>query len=247
MAILTDQAEQYIEALATELEIPASRYQQAETSYNSIGEWLHRAESSVRDYAPDVFVQGSFRLGTAIKPQSASEEYDIDCACSLTALSKSDLSQANLKALIGDEIKLYRKSKGITKKVHESRRCWRLEYADGAQFHVDIVPCVPNAFDQRMLLESQNLDTAFADTAVAITDNEVAEYTFITSDWPRSNPRGYAQWFESRMGDVFFRQRERVLKEMRAQGITASVEDIPPTACEHRYNVPLCCLSAIVT
>lgn len=235
MVTITKQAERYLEALAKALEIPPSRYEQAEKSYKSLGDWLHREESSVRDYDPDVFVQGSFRLGTVIKPQSDDEEYDVDCACSLTTLDKSDLSQATLKDLVGREIKLYRKNKGITKEVHEGRRCWRLEYADGAQFHMDIVPCLPNGEDQRRLLEARSLDADFADTAIAITDNEVADYHTITDDWPRSNPRGYAEWFKSRMGDVFVRRRQQVLNEMRAEGVTASIEDIPT----YRVRTPL--------
>ena len=232
---ITKQAEAYLEALAKALEIPAARYQQAEKSYKSLGEWLHRDESSVKSYDPDVFVQGSFRLGTVIKPGSDGEEYDVDCACSLTKLTKSKLSQAKLKELLGGEIKAYRKSKGIQKEVHEGRRCWRLEYADGAQFHMDILPCVPNAKAQRLLLELRSLDSRFADTAIAITDNERPEYYEITEDWPRSNPRGYAEWFKSRMGDVFIRQRQRLLNEMRAEGITARVEDIPT----YRVRTPL--------
>ncbi|TOF71409.1 nucleotidyltransferase, partial [Vibrio parahaemolyticus] len=89
---VTKQADTYLEALAKALEIPQSRYEQAEKSYKSVGEWLHREESTVKDYSPDVYVQGSFRLGLVIKPLSAQEEYDIDCACSLTYLDKSSLS-----------------------------------------------------------------------------------------------------------------------------------------------------------
>jgi hypothetical protein len=232
---ITKQAEAYLEALAKALEIPSARYEQAEKSYKSLGDWLHRDASSVRDHDPDIFVQGSFRLGTVIRPMSDDEEYDVDCACSLTSLSKSDLSQHDLKDMLGEEIKLYRDSKGIKKPVHEGRRCWRLEYADGAQFHMDIVPCIPNAEDQRLLLEARSLDATYADTAIAITDNEVAAYDVITDDWPRSNPRGYAEWFKSRMGDVFRRRRQQILEEMRAEGVTASVEDIPT----YRVRTPL--------
>jgi SMODS domain-containing protein len=232
---ITKQAEAYLEALAKALEIPPARYEQAERSYKSLGEWLHRDESSVKNYVPDVFVQGSFRLGTVIKPESDGEEYDVDCACSLTKLTKSNLSQAGLKELLGEEIKAYRKSKGIQKEVHEGRRCWRLEYADGAQFHMDIVPCIPNAQAQRLLLESRGLDTRFAETAIAITDNEVPEFYEITEAWPRSNPRGYAEWFKSRMGDPFVRRRQQILNEMRAEGVIASVEDIPT----YRVRTPL--------
>lgn len=155
-------------------------------------------------------MQGSFRLGTVIKPQSSEEEYEVDRACSLTTLEQSDLSQATLKELVGDEIKLCRKSKGITKKVHEGQRCWRLEYADGAQFHIDIIPCLPNGNYQRTLLEARSFDAAYADTAIAISDNEVSDFYAISDDWPRSNPRGYAEWFKSRMGEVFIRRREQL-------------------------------------
>ena len=45
---VTKQADTYLEALAKALEIPQSRYEQAEKSYKSVGEWLHRDESTVK-------------------------------------------------------------------------------------------------------------------------------------------------------------------------------------------------------
>jgi hypothetical protein len=233
---ITKQADTYLETLAKALEIPQSRYEQAEKSYKSVGEWLHRKESTVLELSPEVYVQGSFRLGLVIKPISAQEEYDIDCACSLTNLDKLSLSQQDLKKLMGNELELYRQSKNIIKPVSEQRRCWRLEYADGAQFHMDIVPCIPNGQQQRILLEQKSFDTQFAETAIAITDNEVLpQYYQITLDWPRSNPRGYAEWFKSRMGEVFERKRRQILEEMKADGIQASIEDIP----NYRVITPL--------
>ena len=232
---ITKQAETYLNALARALEIPPARYEQAERSYKAFGDWLHRDESSIRIYEPDVFVQGSFRLGTVIKPQSEAEEYDVDCACVLATLTKSDLTQFQLKEMVGKEIKLYRKSKGIQKQVQPRQRCWCLEYADDAQFHMDIVPGIPNAEDQRTLLASHNLDATFADTAIAITDDEAPHFCVLTNDWPRSNPRGYAEWFKSRMGEAFIRRREELLNEMCADDVTASVEDIPT----YRVRTPL--------
>lgn len=233
---VTKQADKYLEILAKELEIPQSRYEQAEKSYKSVGEWLHREESTVKDLSPDVFVQGSFRLGLVIKPLSMQEEYDIDCACSLTNLDKSTHSQFELKKLIGDELDLYRQSKGIKKPISEQRRCWRLEYADGAQFHMDIVPCIPNGQQQRLLLEQNKFDTQFAETAIAITDNEVLpQYYEICSEWPRSNPRGYSEWFKSRMGNIFKTKRQKIFEERQSEGIYASVENIPT----YRVRTPL--------
>ncbi|PKR55607.1 nucleotidyltransferase domain-containing protein [Thalassospira marina] len=235
MSRLTKQAEEYLKALIGELEIPKTRYEQAERSYKALGEWFHRPESSISDYDPEVFVQGSFRLGTVIKPNSSNEQYDIDCTCVLSGLSKSDLSQAQLKALLGTEIKAYRIAKNMTKEVQSKQRCWRLEYSDEAQFHMDIVPSLPNGQDQRVLLEARSLDASFADTAIAITDDQTRNFGDITDDWPRSNPKGYAEWFKARMGQAFTRRREQVLAEMRAKNAAASIEDVPT----YRVRTPL--------
>ncbi|MDG4720063.1 MULTISPECIES: nucleotidyltransferase domain-containing protein [Thalassospira] len=235
MSTLTKQAEDYLDALANELEIPPARYEQAERSYKTLGEWFHRPTSSVAKYEPEVFVQGSFRLGTVIKPNSSEEQYDIDCACVLSGLSKLDVSQAQLKTLLGDEIKAYRKAKNMAKEVQSKQRCWRLEYSDEAQFHMDVVPSLPNGQDQRRLLEAQSFDASFADTAIAITDDQAANFDNISEDWPRSNPKGYAEWFKARMGKAFTRRREQVLNEMRAKDVTASIEDVPT----YRVRTPL--------
>ncbi|MCZ3030519.1 hypothetical protein NYY88_19625, partial [Acinetobacter baumannii] len=65
---LSRESEEFLEDLAEELAVPPSRYEDAERSYNSLGKWLHRDASTVRGYDPQVYVQGSFRLGTTIRP-----------------------------------------------------------------------------------------------------------------------------------------------------------------------------------
>jgi len=226
----TKAAEEYLAALADELAISESRYEQASRSYASLGEWLHRPESTVLRYDPQVYVQGSFRLGTAIRPLSDNEEYDVDSVCVLGNLGTGNLTQQQLKTLVGEEIKAYRRSQSMVKPVREGRRCWVLSYADGAQFHMDIVPSVPNAARQRLLLEAHGLDLSWSETAIVITDIQSPVYEYISDDWPRSNPKGYAEWFKLRMGTLF-EQRRRQL----AESIRASVEDIPV----YRVRTPL--------
>ena len=178
----TKQAEVYLAAMAKALEIPQSRYEQAERSYKSVGSWLERDASQVQSFAPETYVQGSFKLGTATKPATTEEQYDIDCVCNLREVTKMNMSQAELKALIGYELELYRKDKSMNKALQEGRRCWTLEYADEAQFHMDIVPAIPNEADQRALFEAYRLDANFAETAIAITDNEETGYRHVTQD-----------------------------------------------------------------
>jgi hypothetical protein len=227
---LSPQSEEFLEDLAEELSVPPSRYEQAEQSYNSLGSWLHREASRVRRYDPQVYVQGSFRLGTTIRPSSEEEEYDIDSVCEFRKLSKSHLTQRQLKELLGQEIDAYRIARNMGKPLREGRRCWILDYADGAQFHMDVVPAVPNENSVRLLLEAQRLDARWASTAIAITDNEAAAYSYITENWPRSNPKGYSEWFMSRTAAVLVRAKRHLAEKVRA-----SVEDIP----DYKVRTPL--------
>ena len=228
--MFTKTAEDFLAALADELAISESRYEQASRSYVSLGDWLHRSESTVVEYDPQVYVQGSFRLGTAIRPLNDAEEYDVDSVCLLRGLGTKDLTQSQLKTLVGNEIKAYRKAQNMMKPVREGRRCWVLDYADGAQFHMDVVPSVPNADRQRLLLEARGLDLKWSETAMAITDIGSPVYDELSDDWQRSNPKGYAEWFRQRMGELFERQ-----KRMVAESIKASVEDIP----DYKVRTPL--------
>ena len=230
MATLTRESEDFLEDLADELSVPMSRYEQADRSYKSLGDWLHREDSTVREYGPKVYVQGSFRLGTTIRPLTEMEEYDIDSVCELTKILKSQLSQQELKEMLGEEIRAYHDAQNMKKPVREGRRCWVLDYADGAQFHMDIVPALPNAQSVRLFLEERGYDARWTRTAIAITDNEVPTYPLVTDQWPHSNPKGYADWFRSRTAVILERRKRKL-----AERIHASVEEIP----DYKVRTPL--------
>lgn len=189
------------------LELPESAYQKAKDRYEDIGEWLGRDESLCKDNDPHIFPQGSFRLGTAIRPLVEDEAYDLDLACKLReGISKGTHAQEELKKIVGKEIELYRVARGIVAPLEPKHRCWRLEYQDGLSFHMDIVPCIP-ADDSRQKLIFESLrksgaDDFFAESTshftVSITDDRHPEYKRISENWQISNPEGYAKWFESR-------------------------------------------------
>ncbi|WP_313528347.1 nucleotidyltransferase [Shinella sp.] len=228
MNVHVNSIETFLEALRKELEVPDHRYEQAEQSYTSLGRWLHREASTVRQYDPQVYCQGSFRLGTAIRPHTDAEEYDVDSVVELRSLTKRDKTQAQLKAMLGIEIVAYHDAMAMVKPVREGNRCWILDYADGAQFHIDIVPAVPNHDQQYRILTASFFDARWASTAISITDRREPNYRILTDDWPRSNPKGYANWFASRQAEVFERRQRAVLDSLRKQGIvTASVERLP--------------------
>ena len=144
-------SEQFLEDIAEAIQIPEGRYEEAVNRYKSLKKWLTRNESTLKDYNPEVSLQGSFKLGTVIKPICEEEEYDIDLVCT-TALTKSRVSQKRLKAMLGVEIHGYAKAHGM-QDPESKRRCWRVQYAQDAQFHLDALPAIPEAELPRLLLE----------------------------------------------------------------------------------------------
>ncbi len=220
--------EELLEDLAESLQIPPSRYEAAERSYKSVGDWLQRETSTLRSANPQVYIQGSFQLGTAIRPISDAEDYDVDLVCEVSA-SKALQTQAQLKADLGYELAAYAEAHKLDE-PEEGRRCWTLNYADSAQFHLDTLVAIPDAVRKRLLLEQSGLSTQWSETAIAITDREHPMYRQISEDWPHSNPKGYSNWFHSRMAEVFNARRQMLAMEARA-----SVEDIP----EYEVRTPL--------
>jgi hypothetical protein len=217
---VTATAASYLERLAEELDVPTSRYEEAQRRYHSVGDWLGREESGLKDYSPEVYVQGSFRLGTPIRPVNDDEHYDIDLVCELS-MGKHDVTQKELKAKLGVEMNLYAKRYSM-EPASEGRRCWTLEYAEGAQFHLDALPAIPDGEGRRKTLEARNLNAAWSKTAVAITDTECETFQRHSQDWPHSNPKGFTEWFRSRMKVVFTERRMELALEAKA-----NVEDVP--------------------
>ena len=230
MSINLKRFSQLLESIAKTLDISDSHYEQAVKRYESIGKWLERDESRLARYGPEIHTQGSFLLGTVTKPIFNVEEYDLDLVSQLN-LQKNDVTQEDLKNLIGYEIISYARANNMNAPAEEGRRCWTLNYADGAQFHMDILPAIPDVKSFKLLLESRGYSSStWSDFAIAITDKTLPNYSRIDADWPCSNPKGYAAWFRSRMETEFNTRREFLAESMQARA-----EDVP----EYKVKTPL--------
>ncbi len=203
----TKQLKMILAELIKKIELPPHAYEQAKDRYESLGKWFDREGSLVAGNEPHIFPQGSFRLGTAIRPLDASEEYDLDLVCKLgKGITKHSHTQERLKIIVGQELEAYRNANGIQDELEEKKRCWRLNYQGNPHFHMDIIPCIP-ADEKRVMAAMESLiESSFAEDAkgtwedsVNITDNTTANYRTLDYDWPESNPEGYARWFERRM------------------------------------------------
>lgn len=229
--------EKLLQGLVAKLELPPSAFEKSVERYKDLGEWLGRDGSTCADNKPHVFPQGSFRLGTAIRPLHKDEEYDLDLACCLTSgVTNQSHSQQELKALIGAELECYRKARAIQKNLDEKHRCWRLEYQDDISFHMDIVPCIPKSEAEKQTLSAslksytqlnENLRTSVAELAVGITDDRARFYPYKPSEWLISNPEGYAKWFDN--------QKNQITQGLTVALEKAQVDQVP----DHNQKMPL--------
>ena len=232
----SSQHEEALNRIANGVDMPPSIYDSVIAKYEDLGAWLERDGSSIAQYDPFVTPQGSFRLGTANRPLTKDDEYDIDLICRLDD-SKKVTTQADLKASVGREVIAYAAQRNMAHSPEDKRRCWTLKDHEDDRFHMDVLPCVPDEDGYRTFLENRGFsDFAQNDDvtsgAIAITDKEEPNYDSISDDWPSSNPQGYARWFEGRMAD-------RLLVEKTAYfnrtGQFEAIDDVPT----YRVKTPL--------
>jgi hypothetical protein len=189
-----------LQAVADALDIPDHVYEDATLKYEDVGDHLSADDSSLRAYNPNIYVQGSFRLGTVVRPYGHEDDYDIDLVCQLE-IRKESITQEDLKAKVGTRLKA---RDDLAKILKPSRRCWMLDYpaeAGKPAFHMDVLPAIPN-------LERRP-------SGLLITDTELIR-------WQKSNPVAFSEWFKKRMEVVFVARRAAV-----AESLAASIEEVP--------------------
>lgn len=220
------QYNQLLEGISRELDIPPSKYQTAVQRYTSVGEWLQNGDYDGSTEAPIIYPQGSFRLGTVVRPIKNGLEcdYDIDLVVQ-PGINKPDALPETIKSMVGNRLKENSNYERMLDK--EGRRCWTLNYAeqDGIGFHMDILPAVAEEdLILHQLLEI-GVPEAMAECAIAISNKDGnGEYS-----WAASNPSGYATWFEEINKPAFtaiLEQAKKILFESN-RTIFNRIEDVP--------------------
>lgn len=204
--------------VAETLDIPDEVFAEAVRKYQHLGHWLEEQDAKQGRNEPSIYPQGSFRLGTVIRPITDADEYDIDLVYERD-IRKASTSQEQLKKEAGDHLRGYirhcRESHLEVPRLVEGRRCWKLDYPDS--FHMDVLPALPDD-------EGRQKWSGQAETRILISDRELHE-------WQHSNPIGYAEWFKSRMAVQFQEKRAALAAEMAK----ASAEDVP----KYKVKTPL--------
>lgn len=186
-----------LSAIADELNITETMYNKAVDSYEAVGKYLGEGLA----YDIRIMPQGSMNLGTVIRPIDDSDEYDVDLVCLLS--NGQNLSLKDIKNKVGDRLKSNEKYKKMLEP--EGKRCWTMQYDE---FHMDILPCVPN--NSVFLTPTQ--------TEIKLTHkNDDSSYV------PKySNPYKYHLWFEEQMEHVLKRHKQ-IFAEMNA----VEIDEVP--------------------
>ncbi len=165
-----DHLEDLLERICERLQITSTQQALAEQRYKSVGEWLSADGTILAPADPQIYPQGSLRIGTTVKPLSE-REYDLDLVCELNITWEKYDPVFILNAI---EKRLKENGK-YAPLVERKNRCIRLNYAN--EFHMDVLPACPDCIKNH--------------GCVKVPDRKA-------NDWKDSNPKGYAGWFEGR-------------------------------------------------
>lgn len=202
----------FLEKVAESIDISPSKYLQAVERFTAVEQWLEEGSYQGSRGVPSIYPQGSFRLGTVVRPIRGGKEtdYDIDLVCELQ-IAKDHTKPESVKEMVGNRLCEH---EGYRKMLDdEGKRCWTLVYAeqDDIGFHLDVLPSVP---DQKNS----------SDTSIAITHRHGTIYS-----WSASNPIGYGNWFDEKNKEATVKvltEQKRSIRD-REPAVFASVEDVP--------------------
>jgi len=184
--------------LVRAIDISDELFDKAVAEYNALGKWI---DAATPDYRISIYPQGSFALGTVIKPITDKDDYDLDLVCEFEeqyGFTAMQLKKDVVKPLLEE----YRRISGD---IIEKRRCWHVEYEEVRSFHMDVIPAV-NKFPY-----------------IDITDHDEDTDSY---DYIGSNPTGYIDWFFGKSEKQRSTMYERYLAETRTVVAQADVEKV---------------------
>ena len=194
------------ERIADAVNISEEMFNYADTEYKKISKWI---EHNTPGYDIVIYPQGSFALGTAVKPFDREDEYDVDLVCEYQkdyGLSAKQLKKQEVYSILSRYARAH--------SIKEKSRCWQVTYEHNKKFHLDVIPAV--------------LRTNYIDITEQKSEND---YRYIGS-----NPKGYISWFQSRQSERYRAIRNTI--ETNRKGIYEYSAEIEPIK-EYKIRTPL--------
>lgn len=174
-------------SVVEKLDISPTQFKNAKKKYENLAMFLNE-----KGIEASIYPQGSFALGTVIRPikKGNNPSYDLDCICQVSG-TKADYTPSELRNLIEKTLK---SSSAYGGKLVKWEECFTIEYADvnGVGFSIDLVPAVDDSSDTKNGLIQKGLSPRIVDTSIAIPrQNSEKSY-----NWISNNPKGFKKWFD---------------------------------------------------
>ena len=118
-------------ALCTYLDITETQFDAVVRSYRAVGDWLAKSDSSLAPYKPLIRPQGSFLLGTMVRPINENDDLDIDLVCELTASTLRGINMLSNTKLVVD----------LRITIH-TERCLRRRGVDAGHYDIQMMPII---------------------------------------------------------------------------------------------------------
>lgn len=199
-----------LEEIIKKIDITETMVENAKSKYKAVAKELSETGLEV-----DIYPQGSFALGTVVRPftEGKDVDYDLDFICEINK-KRNDTTPYMIKKSIGDVLI------NSGRKVKEDDSCWTIDYANiqnNIGFKLDIVPAVPEEQKEIIKLIKHGVPEHYASTAIAITNKNNGLY-----EWSNGNAKGYTKWFQD-INKPFLEY-----KKAEKKGIfEANIEEVP--------------------
>ncbi len=172
---------------ASSINLDETRSKRIQQAHYAVRDFL-AADEEIAPFYYETFLQGSYRLHTAVKPL-ADGDFDVDVILSLNLRRSSDgllYAGGAIIQWVADRLK---QCENYKDRITVKNRCVRLDYAQG--FHLDITP--------------------------AHCSGDLAGTLLIPRDWKESHPKEYKQWCKDRHQefDEYFYDVVRMFKWWR--------------------------------
>lgn len=200
------------------LEINETMFNNAKEKYEAVANFL----SEKLDCA-NVYTQGSFAIGTTVRPYKGGEElsYDIDL---ILEVERNKLNQNGADLL--DEVYNILNENGMYKgKLEKGEKSITIKYADvdGIGFNLDIVPAITESDAIKQELVEMGCKAEYAKEAIAISSLDKAD----TDNWYTAIPRAYRRWFENINAPYKNHIFESIRHDKYGKVIYNSIEEVP--------------------
>lgn len=219
--IIINNREQDIIKIISNLDIPPTLYKNAVEKYKNIATYIKNKGLDV-----DIYPQGSFALGTVVRPYSLDDSaaYDLDFICQVSNTTRDDMSAKELRELIKNTLN---ESELYGGKLEVCGECFTIKYANinGFSFSIDIVPAIDESDYNKLMLKQKAINPLLLDTAIAIP-RAISQEKY---DWLTNNPKGYKEWFTD-INDRYLKLSRDYYRQQYYEAhksVFASIEDIP--------------------